>query len=177
MTEELVQKILQPGLEPGAADIFLEFICYSGGPLPEELLPQVTVSFRKLKLNMLITIPADQMLLSTINLFFIFTLFSSFSVSSFDSMGWQGSVGAHWAWKSLWEFWYSRRLYCLPWCGSLPSGFFLSLSCQYLGAVIRCFSYVEEKNYSVSLLIYLWSSYIMQPLSRGLRMLKTRRRL
>ncbi|KAG7948204.1 hypothetical protein I3843_14G136400 [Carya illinoinensis] len=41
VTEELVQKILNPGLEPGAADVFLEFICYSGGPLPEELLPQV----------------------------------------------------------------------------------------------------------------------------------------
>ncbi|XP_044479310.1 uncharacterized hydrolase YugF [Mangifera indica] len=41
VTEELVQKILQPGLEPGAADVFLEFICYSGGPLPDELLPQV----------------------------------------------------------------------------------------------------------------------------------------
>ncbi|KAF5725524.1 pheophytinase chloroplastic [Tripterygium wilfordii] len=41
VTEELVQKILLPGLEPGAADVFLEFICYSEGPLPEELLPQV----------------------------------------------------------------------------------------------------------------------------------------
>ncbi|KAF8041113.1 hypothetical protein BT93_B3131 [Corymbia citriodora subsp. variegata] len=41
VTDELVQKILQPGLEPGAVDVFLEFICYSGGPLPEELLPQV----------------------------------------------------------------------------------------------------------------------------------------
>ncbi|EEF26700.1 alpha/beta hydrolase, putative [Ricinus communis] len=41
VTEELVQKILLPGLEPGAVDVFLDFICYSGGPLPEELLPQV----------------------------------------------------------------------------------------------------------------------------------------
>ncbi|GAB4835114.1 hypothetical protein Ancab_000022 [Ancistrocladus abbreviatus] len=41
VTDELVQKILLPGLEPGAADVFLEFICYSEGPLPEELLPQV----------------------------------------------------------------------------------------------------------------------------------------
>ncbi|KAK1282689.1 hypothetical protein QJS10_CPB22g01244 [Acorus calamus] len=41
VTEELIQMILQPGLEPGAADVFLEFICYSEGPLPEELLPQV----------------------------------------------------------------------------------------------------------------------------------------
>ncbi|KAI8573033.1 hypothetical protein RHMOL_Rhmol01G0247600 [Rhododendron molle] len=41
VTEELVQSILLPGLEPGAVEVFLEFICYSGGPLPEELLPQV----------------------------------------------------------------------------------------------------------------------------------------
>lgn len=41
VTEELVEKILLPGLEPGAVDVFLEFICYSDGPLPEELLPQV----------------------------------------------------------------------------------------------------------------------------------------
>ncbi|KAG9451396.1 hypothetical protein H6P81_011361 [Aristolochia fimbriata] len=41
VTDELVEKILIPGLEPGAADVFLEFICYSGGPLPEELIPQV----------------------------------------------------------------------------------------------------------------------------------------
>ncbi|WVZ66463.1 hypothetical protein U9M48_015675 [Paspalum notatum var. saurae] len=41
VTDELVQIILQPGLDPGAVDVFLEFICYSGGPLPEELLPLV----------------------------------------------------------------------------------------------------------------------------------------
>lgn len=45
VTDELVDIILRPGLEPGAADVFLEFICYSGGPLPEELLPQVKVIF------------------------------------------------------------------------------------------------------------------------------------
>lgn len=44
MTDELVQLILQPGLDPGATEVFLEFICYSGGPLPEELLPKVEVS-------------------------------------------------------------------------------------------------------------------------------------
>jgi len=43
VTDELVEKILRPGLEPGAADVFLEFICYSDGPLPEELLPEVQV--------------------------------------------------------------------------------------------------------------------------------------
>lgn len=41
VTDELVQKILLPGLEPGAVDVFLDFICYSGGPLPEEMLPDV----------------------------------------------------------------------------------------------------------------------------------------
>ncbi|XP_073053525.1 uncharacterized protein [Primulina eburnea] len=41
VTDELVQIILDPGREPGAVDVFLEFICYSDGPLPEELLPQV----------------------------------------------------------------------------------------------------------------------------------------
>lgn len=39
-----MQIILSPGLEPGAAEVFLEFICYSGGPLPEELLPEVKAS-------------------------------------------------------------------------------------------------------------------------------------
>ncbi|KAM7256518.1 hypothetical protein ACFE04_012259 [Oxalis oulophora] len=41
VTDELVEKILLPGLEPGAVDVFLDFICYSAGPLPEELLPLV----------------------------------------------------------------------------------------------------------------------------------------
>lgn len=43
MTDELVQKILAPGLLPGAVDVFLDFISYSGGPLPEELLDRTTV--------------------------------------------------------------------------------------------------------------------------------------
>lgn len=43
VTDELVRIILNPGLDDGAADVFLEFICYSEGPLPEELLPQVKV--------------------------------------------------------------------------------------------------------------------------------------
>ncbi len=29
-------------MQPGAVDVFLDFISYSGGPLPEELLPQIT---------------------------------------------------------------------------------------------------------------------------------------
>jgi hypothetical protein len=43
VTYELVEKILSPGLQPGAVDVFLDFICYSGGPLPEELLPEIKV--------------------------------------------------------------------------------------------------------------------------------------
>ena len=43
VTDELVEKILSPGLQPGAVDVFLDFICYSGGPLPEELLPDIKV--------------------------------------------------------------------------------------------------------------------------------------
>ncbi|CAI5509636.1 unnamed protein product [Closterium sp. Naga37s-1] len=41
VTDELVDLILKPGLQPGAVDVFLDFICYSGGPLPEDLLPRV----------------------------------------------------------------------------------------------------------------------------------------
>lgn len=44
VTDELVDKILKPGLLPGAVDVFLDFICYSGGPLPEDLLPEVKVN-------------------------------------------------------------------------------------------------------------------------------------
>lgn len=39
--DETIQYILQPGLQPGAVEVFLDFISYSGGPLPEELLPLV----------------------------------------------------------------------------------------------------------------------------------------
>jgi pimeloyl-ACP methyl ester carboxylesterase len=41
VTPELVNLLLGPALEPGAADVFLAFIQYSHGPLPEDLLPQV----------------------------------------------------------------------------------------------------------------------------------------
>lgn len=37
----MVEKILLPGLQPGAVDVFLTFICYSEGPLPEELIPKM----------------------------------------------------------------------------------------------------------------------------------------
>ncbi|CAF1860625.1 unnamed protein product [Brassica oleracea var. botrytis] len=36
----ITEAIIRPGLEPGAVDVVLEFICYYGGPLPEDLLPQ-----------------------------------------------------------------------------------------------------------------------------------------
>ena len=41
VTDELVECILKPGLQEGAAEVFLDFISYSGGPLPEDLLPRV----------------------------------------------------------------------------------------------------------------------------------------
>lgn len=41
ITDELVTLILQPALDPGAADVFLAFIQYSQGPLAEDLIPQV----------------------------------------------------------------------------------------------------------------------------------------
>ena len=42
VTDELVQLLLAPAADPGAADVFLAFIQYSQGPLPEDLLPQIT---------------------------------------------------------------------------------------------------------------------------------------
>jgi pimeloyl-ACP methyl ester carboxylesterase len=41
VTDELVDLLLRPAQDPGAADVFLAFIQYSSGPLPEDLLPQV----------------------------------------------------------------------------------------------------------------------------------------
>lgn len=41
ITDELVEAILSPALTEGAADVFLAFVRYSQGPLPEDLLPQV----------------------------------------------------------------------------------------------------------------------------------------
>jgi len=40
--DETVDILLKPGLLPGASQVFLDFISYSGGPLPEELLEQCT---------------------------------------------------------------------------------------------------------------------------------------
>ncbi|MEN9225415.1 MAG: alpha/beta fold hydrolase [Thermostichus sp. HHBFW_bins_43] len=42
VTDELVQTLLKPALEPGAAAVFLAFVRYSQGPLAEDLLPQLT---------------------------------------------------------------------------------------------------------------------------------------
>jgi pimeloyl-ACP methyl ester carboxylesterase len=41
--DELIDVILKPGLQLGAVDVFLDFISYSGGPLPEELLARCPV--------------------------------------------------------------------------------------------------------------------------------------
>ena len=46
VSDEIVESILQPGLLPGAVEVFLDFISYSGGPLPEELLPKVKCPVR-----------------------------------------------------------------------------------------------------------------------------------
>lgn len=43
VTDELVDVILKPGLQPGAVDVFLDFISYSGGPTPEELMADCPV--------------------------------------------------------------------------------------------------------------------------------------
>lgn len=42
VTDELVEILLTPAKDEGAADVFIAFIGYSQGPLPEELLPQLT---------------------------------------------------------------------------------------------------------------------------------------
>ncbi|MEL6471101.1 MAG: alpha/beta fold hydrolase [Cyanobacteria bacterium J06623_4] len=42
VTDELVSLLLEPAADPGAVDVFLAFISYSQGPIPEDLLPQLT---------------------------------------------------------------------------------------------------------------------------------------
>ena len=42
VTDDLVDLILQPALDAGAADVFLAFVRYSQGPLPRDLLPQLS---------------------------------------------------------------------------------------------------------------------------------------
>jgi pimeloyl-ACP methyl ester carboxylesterase len=41
VTDELIEHLLQPAQDLGAADVFLAFIQYSHGPLAEDLLPQL----------------------------------------------------------------------------------------------------------------------------------------
>lgn len=41
VTDELVEMLLTPAKEQGAADVFVAFTSYSQGPLPEDLLPQL----------------------------------------------------------------------------------------------------------------------------------------
>lgn len=42
VTDELVDILMKPAADPGAAAVFLAFTAYSQGPLPEDLLPQLT---------------------------------------------------------------------------------------------------------------------------------------
>jgi pimeloyl-ACP methyl ester carboxylesterase len=42
VTEELIDILMAPAADPGAAEVFLKFTAYSWGPLPEDLLPQLT---------------------------------------------------------------------------------------------------------------------------------------
>lgn len=42
VTDELIEFLLQPAQDSGAADVFLAFIQYSHGPLAEDLLPQLS---------------------------------------------------------------------------------------------------------------------------------------
>ncbi len=41
VTDELVEILMEPARDPGAADVFLAFTRYSQGPLPEDLLPKL----------------------------------------------------------------------------------------------------------------------------------------
>ena len=42
VTDELIRCLLEPAYDLGAADVFLAFVGYSQGPLPEDLIPQLT---------------------------------------------------------------------------------------------------------------------------------------
>jgi pimeloyl-ACP methyl ester carboxylesterase len=42
VTDELIELLMRPAQDPGAADVFLAFIQYSHGPLAEDLLPQLS---------------------------------------------------------------------------------------------------------------------------------------
>ncbi|MEO1131951.1 MAG: alpha/beta fold hydrolase [Cyanobacteria bacterium J06639_1] len=42
VTDELIDILLEPARDPGAADVFIAFISYASGPLAEDLLPQLT---------------------------------------------------------------------------------------------------------------------------------------
>ncbi len=42
VSEELIDILMAPAADPGAADVFLKFTAYSWGPLAEDLLPQLS---------------------------------------------------------------------------------------------------------------------------------------
>ena len=41
VTDELIEMLMKPAVDPGAVEVFLAFTRYSQGPLPEDLLPQL----------------------------------------------------------------------------------------------------------------------------------------
>jgi pimeloyl-ACP methyl ester carboxylesterase len=42
VTDELIEILMKPALDPGAADVFIAFTGYSGGPIAEDLLPRLS---------------------------------------------------------------------------------------------------------------------------------------
>jgi pimeloyl-ACP methyl ester carboxylesterase len=42
VTDELIEILMKPAQDPGAAEVFLAFTGFSQGPLPEDLLPRLT---------------------------------------------------------------------------------------------------------------------------------------
>ncbi len=42
VTDELIEILMAPAGDPGAADVFIAFTAYSSGPLPEDLLPRLS---------------------------------------------------------------------------------------------------------------------------------------
>lgn len=46
VTDELIELLLTPAMDPAAVDVFVAFISYSQGPLPEDLLPQLRCPVR-----------------------------------------------------------------------------------------------------------------------------------
>lgn len=67
VTDELVADILQPGLLPGAAAVFLDFVTYSSGPLPEDLLAQARPLLHALVHSYMCCLPVRQLELQRVS--------------------------------------------------------------------------------------------------------------